>query len=118
MSDRVEVRGAARLRSTLAAAGRDLADLDAAHAEAGRIALSLSRPPVRTGALRASQKADTENDTTTLTAAVRYAVPVHQGTARVTARPFLTDAITRAQPRIEDVFAAAADKTINQVKGI
>lgn len=118
MGRNVEIRGAGRLRATLAAAARDLDTLGDAHTEAGRIILTVARPPVRTGALKASLRAKAAADNTTLTAAVRYATPIHQGTTRLTARPFLTAAITKAQPRITDVFAAAVDKTINQIEGL
>lgn len=121
----VQVEGARRLRSTLRAAGDDLADLKQAHADAAQIATAAGKA----GAPRLSGRlAGTVRGSGTKTAAiirastkaVPYANPIHWGWHRhhIKPNPWLSLAAQATEPEWTAVYMSAVDKAISQVKGI
>lgn len=66
------------------------------------------RTPVDTGALRSSEAVESDDQTLRLTAGTEHALYVHQGTRRMTARPFMRDAVEQGMPGIVSAIAAAA----------
>lgn len=63
------------------------------------------RTPVDTGELRGSETATSDDTSLTLTASSDHAVYVHQGTRRMRARPFMTDAIEAGMPSIVNALS-------------
>lgn len=121
----IQVRGSRQLRSSLRAAGGDLAQLKAAHKEAADIAKggALGRVPVRTGKLRATVRATGTNTAGILRAGyarVPYAGAIHWGwpAHHIEANPFLSDGSTETQPQWLPVYENAVDTAIEQVRGI
>lgn len=68
--------------------------------------------PVDTGELRGSETAESDDASLTLRATAEHAIYVHQGTHKMPARPFMTDAIEAGLPDVVDAIAAAADRTL------
>lgn len=121
MTDRVEVRGGARLQRTMRAAGRDLADLTDANKRAAEIAVpaAKSRMPVRTGRTRASVRADGYPSEARLTAGGAAPFIEHGVPSRgIAANPVLRDALTTTEPQWLDVYLDAVDHALDHVKGI
>lgn len=117
----VRVDGLARLRRTLAAAGRDLQAMPAAHARAARSAATeaASRAPRRTGRLASALcpvSSLTDGGVRTL---VPYAEPINYGwpSRGIPAHPFLAPALTSAEPDILDAFHSAANAALRKVHG-
>jgi hypothetical protein len=67
------------------------------------------RTPVDTGALRASESVESDDQRLTLRAGTDHALYVHQGTRRMTARPFMRDAAEAGMATIVANIAAAAE---------
>lgn len=65
------------------------------------------RTPVDTGELRDSERMSVSGSTLRLEALADHAVYVHQGTARMGARPFMTDAVTAGIPDLAAKVAEA-----------
>lgn len=120
----VQVEGAARLRRTLKAAGEDLGELKAAHAEAAAIAAKASAAltPVRSGRLQASVRS---SGTTTAgiiragRASVPYAGPIHWGWKRrgIKATPFLSDGATSSEGQWLPIYERTVDGALKRVEG-
>ena len=70
------------------------------------------RTPVDTGALRASESVTTTDTSITLRAgsgeAGAYAIYVHQGTHRMSARPFMVDAVNAGASTVAQAIASEA----------
>jgi HK97 gp10 family phage protein len=122
---RVEVDGADRLAATLEAAGDDLADLEDAGTEAGRLLVGEARrrAPKRSGALAA---------TVTVTQVTGQSVRVSAGSGRVVyagvqengwrarnirARRFMRGALTDQQGAIVEAYRDEVDDIVDTVKG-
>lgn len=121
----VEVEGARKLRATLAKAGRDLGDLKAAHADAGRIAETgaRGRVPRLTGTLAGTIRSSGTKTAAIIRAgrsAVPYAGPIHWGWPghNILANPFLTDGAQDTEHQWVDVYERAIDEALDQIKGI
>lgn len=118
-----EVQGGRQLRRTLKAAGVDLNDLKAAHAEAARIAEQAVKAPRRSGRLAGSVRSAGTKTAGILRAgraSVPYAGVIHWGWPRrgIPARPFLSEAAQSSEPRWLPVYQRHVDKALDQVKGI
>ncbi|MFT3877423.1 MAG: hypothetical protein QM708_13520 [Propioniciclava sp.] len=121
----VKVEGAAQLRRTLRKAGIDISTLKAAHAQAGKIAAGggQDQAPRRTGRLASTIRSSGTSTGSIIRAGyarVPYANPIHWGWPRrnISPNPFLTDGAQQTEPEWIEVYQAAIDEALNQVKGI
>lgn len=100
--------------------GRDLGDLDHAHAAAGRLLVSRAgnRSPRVSGALGASLQADVAGDGFAITSALPYFGPIHQGwpARNIEAQPFVVDTVVAAEAEVVDVYAEDVDDTLSHFK--
>lgn len=89
-------------------AARDLADLEATNAEAGRAVLRAARPPRRTGALAEGMFATADPGGVVMASRVGYFTPVHWGarSRNIKAQPFLLAARRAAQDQVVGMYAA------------
>ncbi len=73
--------------------------------------------PVDTGRLRASHrtKFGVRQLSAMVSTNVDYAIFVHEGTSRVEARPFLSDAVEVEQRNIDKFFTQAVDNALNRI---
>lgn len=101
----IRVSGIRELRRALKAAGADLADLKALHADTARVVVPVAqaRAPRRTGRLAASTRFGASVSATTIkagTARVPYAAPIHWGWGRrgIRANPWLSQAAQATEP--------------------
>lgn len=101
----------------LHAAGLQLADLDPANAEAGRVVIAAARPPHWSGALAAALRADATRTGVTFASTVRYWTFVHWGAPRhnVRAQPFYRTAVHASRDELVAVYAAHARTTLEKV---
>lgn len=70
------------------------------------------RTPVDTGALRASETAESSDTVMTFRAGTDHALPVHQGTSRMAARPFMRLAVEGAEDQIVQAIVDAANREL------
>lgn len=98
-------------------AGLELADLDPANSEAGRVVLATARPPRRHGGLAASLRADVGPNGVTFASSARYWTFVHFGAPRhnVKAQPWYPEAIRLSTDQLVDIYAAHARSTLNKI---
>jgi len=68
--------------------------------------------PVDTGLLKTSIQAKTNNLESEVSANTRYAIYVHEGTRRMSGRPFMTNAVKKLIPKIKRLFEDAIKKVI------
>lgn len=126
----VEVEGLRTLRRTLKAAGHDLADLKAAHAQVAQVVVRAaeSRAPVGDGRsgppgrLKASLRGSGTQSAAVVRAgrsALPYAGPIHWGWPRhhITAQPFIYDAAVASQEQWTGKYLAALEHIIDQIEG-
>jgi hypothetical protein len=112
-----DVAEVAQLAAQLHAAADELAALDPANTEAGRVVLQATRPPRRSGALAASLQADATRNGVVFAGGVRYWTFVHWGAPRrnLRARPYFTEALTRTSDELAKVYAAHAERALGKV---
>lgn len=106
-----------QLGDQLHAAGVELEALDPANSEAGRVVVAAARPPRRTGALAAGQRADATREGVTFASTARYWTFVHWGAPRrnIRARPWFSEALKASQDRVLAVYAEHAQQTIDKI---
>lgn len=100
------------------AAADQLADVESANIEAGRVVVGATRPPVgATGQLSAGVHADATANGVVWASTARYWTFVHWGAPRrhIRARPFFVEAIRISTDQLVDVYRAHA---IDSLKGI
>jgi len=71
--------------------------------------------PVDTGRLRASIYTTVKSMSAIVQPKTNYALYVHQGTRRMTARPFMKEGMERSQSRIERIFGKSVKTSILKV---
>lgn len=118
----VEVKGAERLAATLAAAGADLADIQAAAAAVGAMVAGAARglAPKRTGALAASvEPITTVANVIDIAADSIYAGPIHWGwpAHNIAAQPFIKDAIESTEAETVGIYADEVNNILAKVEG-
>lgn len=98
------------------AAARELADLEAANAQAGRVVVQAARPPVATGALASGMFATPTAEGVTWASTVRYWTFVHWGAPRrnLRARPFFVEALDADTDTILAIYAEHANETLRR----
>ena len=114
---RSDAPGLTSLGAELRRAGVQLADLDSADAEAGRVVLAATRPPRLTGYLAANLTAGPAANGTVFASSARYWTWVHFGAPRrhMRARPFYPEAITRSTDEVVAVYADHARSTLDKI---
>ena len=120
----VRVEGARELRRTLKDASHSLDNLKDAHAAAGAIVVPEAKAgaPVVSGRLAGSVRS-TGTQTAAVVragyASVPYAAPIHWGWAKrgIKARPFISQAAVRTQPRWLEAYHKAVQHILDKVKG-
>lgn len=97
--------------------GVDLADLDPANTEAGRVVVATARPPRRSGALAASLHAAAGVNGVTFASTARYWTFVHFGAPRhnVRAQPWYPEAIRTSTDQLVAIYAAHARKSLDKI---
>jgi HK97 gp10 family phage protein len=114
----VDATELAQLAGQLVSAGHQLADLEAANAEAGRVVLEAARPaaPVASGQLASSLTADASANGVAWASTARYWTFVHWGAPRrnMRARPFFLQALELDTDRIVAVYADHATETLTR----
>lgn len=121
----IQVDGAARLRTTMRKAGRDLGQIKTAHERAARIGAEAGRrkaPVGPSGRLSASVRYSGTNTRAYLRAgyaSVPYANPIHWGwPARgIKEQPFLSQGAVESQPRWVPVYEAAVEEILRAIQG-
>ena len=121
-----EVKGARQLRSTLRAAGDNLADLKETHKRAAQVAAdrAAALAPRSTGRLAASIRAAgtktagivrAGNNTT-----APYAGPIHWGwrERNITPNTFASTGAQQSEPTWRKLYETYVDDTLNTIKGI
>ena len=113
---RVEVKGADNLARTLNAAGAEIANMQGANADAGRVlaASAQSRAPRRTGRLAGSVRSSVTRDGVEVVAGATYAGFQNWGTRHNRPTYFLTGALDTA---VEPIYETAVDTAISKVRG-
>jgi hypothetical protein len=118
------VDGLNGLKRTMKAAGVDVADLKAAHAQIAQLVVTRALPnaPRRTGALAASVRGSGQAGAAVVRAgraAVPYANPIHWGwpSRHIKAQPFLYDAIADSADAIEGQYLAHLQTIIDSIEG-
>lgn len=98
-------------------AGVELADLDPANTEAGRVVIAAARPPRRSGALAASLRADAGPNGVTFASSARYWTFAHFGAPRhnVRAQPWYPQAIQVSTDDLVAIYAAHARTTLDKI---
>lgn len=122
MTERIEVVGARRLRSTMRRAGLDLGDLKQAHNEAANVVVGATRAPAVTGRLASTVRAGATQREAIVRAgyaSVPYAGPIHWGWAarNIRAQPFLSDAATSSEGTWIQAYEREIERIIQQVEG-
>lgn len=104
-------------RRQIAAAADQLAQLESANAEAGRVVLVAARPPVRSGFLGANLTADASANGVTWASSARYWTFVHWGAPRrhIRARPFFVEAVRLNTDDIVDIYRAHAIDSLDRI---
>lgn len=107
-----------QLADQLRAAGVELADLEPANAEAGRIVLADVRPPRLSGYLGDHLVAGPAANGVTFASTARYWTFVHWGAPRrhIRARPFFTEALDHDQDKVLAVYADHAQHALEEIK--
>jgi hypothetical protein len=122
VTTRVDVKGAARLASTLDGAARQLGDLRAAAGEAGRIVTSAAAhmAPRRTGRLASSLAPEVDGSAVVVGTDVVYGPPIHNGWVRhnIEPNPFLADALDRTSADWVGAYVAGVDDALASVEGV
>lgn len=118
----VEVKGAAQLSASLAAAGADLADMQRAATAVGSMVASAAQglAPKRTGALAASVRPVTAvANVIDITADITYSGPIHWGwpAHNIAAQPFIEQAIESTEAQTVAIYAEEADDILSKVEG-
>lgn len=113
---RVDSAELAAFSRQLVAAGHQLADLEAANAQAGRVVLDSTRPPVRSGKLAGSLTATAGANGVVWASTARYWTFVHWGAPRrnIRARPFYLQALDADTERVLAVYAEHATETLRR----
>lgn len=126
----VQIEGMRNLRSTLRAAGDDLAELKSVNAAAASIASTRAQQwaPRSSGALAASVRSSGTKTAGIVRAGnnrrsasgVPYANAIHWGWPRrnITANPFLSYSAQSTEPTWIRLYTDYLDKTIGKIKGI
>lgn len=98
-------------------AADQLAALESANADAGRVVLATARPPRLSGFLAASLTADATANGVTWASSARYWTFVHWGAPRrhIVARPWYVEAVRVSTADLVDVYRVHA---IDSLKGI
>lgn len=124
MAESVRVEGARELAGSLDRAAKEVTDLPRAQQEsADRVAaLARGKVPVLSGALRATIRAERAVAQGIVAAGgygVAYAGVIHNGWAarNIGAHPFLTDALTEAEPIVSDVYLGDLDRVVAKIHG-
>jgi hypothetical protein len=107
----VTVKGADTLARTLAAAGRELADLTPTNQRVAAGIVAAANPPRLTGALAASITPSATSTDATVDVSVRYAGFVEARTG------FLAAAVATREASSLDLYADAVDAALAGVKG-
>jgi len=115
-----EIQGAARLRSTLAAARSDFTDMD--QSESARLIESRAaqRAPKRSGRLASSVRArDLGKGAAEVASSLIYAPVIHYGwpAHSISANPFLETAATDSVPLVQAANLKEADRILGKVHG-
>jgi HK97 gp10 family phage protein len=71
------------------------------------------RTPVDTGELRDSETVESDERSMTLRATAPHAGYVHQGTSRMSPRPFMTDTVDAQGPAILQAIVTAATRELS-----
>jgi phage gpG-like protein len=106
------VKGADTLARTLAAAGRELADLTATNARIAAGIVTAARPPIRTGRLASSITPSATSTDAVVDVSVRYAGFVEARTG------FLASAVAAREAASVDLYADALDAACATVRGV
>lgn len=121
----VALVGADRMRKTLKAAGRDLADLREPYLNASRKVAAAAGPrtPRRTGRLAASIRPGASRAGGVVRAGgakVPYANPIHWGWPKrgIKAQPWLSQAAQATEPDWIKDFMEELDQAVEQIAGI
>lgn len=106
-----------RFRAQIAAAADQLAALESANRDAGRVVVEAARPPRLSGQLAAGMYADATRNGVAFASTARYWTFVHWGAPRrhIAARPFFVEAVKLNTDRVVDVYRAHA---IDSLKGV
>ena len=120
-----EIEGAKELRRTLKAAGDDLADLKAAHAEAARTVATAAQAgaPMRTGRLSASIRGSGTKTGAVVRAGgarIPYAAVQEFGWPRhnIPGQPYLVPAARETEPEWRAAYEAAVAAILAKVRGM
>ena len=120
-----EIEGAKELRRSLKAAGDDLSDLKAAHAEAARTVATAAQAgaPMRTGRLSASIRGSGAKAGATVRAGgarIPYAGVQEFGWPRhnIPGQPYLVPAARETEPEWRAAYEAAVEAILAKVKGL
>lgn len=121
----VQIEGAKQLRKSLKAAGDDLTDLKAAHAEAATIVATAGQAgaPSVTGLLAASVRGAGTKTAAIVRAgkaAVPYANPIHWGWFRhhINPNPWLTRAAQSTESRWIGTYNTAVQTMLDKIEGM
>lgn len=119
MAVEVRIDGSRRLVATLAAAARRLVDFTKPGTAAARTAAARAQAiaPKRTGQLAGSIRASGSRRVGIITASAPHARPVHWGTPRMAARPFLSIAAQGTEGSWIKQYEAHVDDALDTVKG-
>jgi hypothetical protein len=120
----IEIEGARQLRASMKAAGIDLGDLAAAHAQVSGYVASRAKTvaPHRSGSLAATvrgNKAKTAAVVRAGSAAVPYAGPIHWGwpARHIAAHPFLTAVAAETEPTWTEIYFRAVNQIVDRIHG-
>lgn len=124
--DRISVRGAAELKSSMAALADDLTDLESPGRAAGAVIVAAAQgfAPRRTGALRASIIVDNVGTTGVVVSAgsgISRPYPAVQefGSRRrhIVAHRYMRQAADRKERAVVTEYETAIDRAVDKVKG-
>lgn len=106
-----------QLGAQLRAAGVELADLDPANSEAGRVVIAAARPPRLTGAMASGQFAGASREGVAFASSARYWTFIHWGAPRrnIKARPWFAEALKASEDRVLAVYAEHAQQTLDKI---
>lgn len=120
MLRRVELVGGRELSRSLANVARDLDDLSGANRDAGDLLASVARvrAPRRSGTLAASTTPHVFAGGVSVFSPVRYFWPVHSGTSRTPAQPYVAEAIRDSEDRILRIYDDEVEQVLARVRGV
>ncbi len=122
MTEKIEVRGARRLRATMKRAGIDLDELKTAHRDAADVVVKATRAPNVTGRLQSTVRPGATKTMAIVRAgyaSVPYAGPIHWGWPRrgIRAQPFLSDAATSSESTWIQAYENEIEDIVNRIEG-